>query len=103
MAVPSKRTTSSKRDMRRAHHALVASTHGKCQKCGNLALSHRACSNCGFYRGREVVNVLVKLDKKERKKREKEMARKEREQPPVSPERSRGGKEDKKKEEDVKE
>ena len=31
------------------------------------------CSNCGYYNGRQVVDVLAKLDKKERKKKEKEL------------------------------
>lgn len=80
MGLPAKRTTSSKRDMRRAHHALVVLVPGKCPKCGTAVLSHRACQHCGFYRGREVVNVLAELDKKERKKREKELARQEKTQ-----------------------
>lgn len=63
--------------MRRSHHALDAVNAGTCQKCGTPSLSHRACANCGFYRGREVVNVFAKLDKKDRKKREKEMAQQE--------------------------
>lgn len=40
-------------------------------------MPHNACQNCGFYKGREVINVLAKLDKKEKKKREKEMAQRE--------------------------
>ena len=31
------------------------------------------CKNCGYYAGRQVVDVLAKLGKKERKKKEKEM------------------------------
>lgn len=77
MGLPAKRTTSSKRDMRRAHHALDAINTGACPKCAKPVLGHRACANCGFYKGREVVNVLEKLDKKERKKREKELAAQE--------------------------
>jgi len=35
------------------------------------------CRNCGWYNGRQVIDVLAKLDKKERKKKEKELAGKE--------------------------
>ena len=77
MAVPKKRGTKSKRDKRRLHIFLKKPTLGKCPKCGHLVLPHTLCSSCGYYRGREVVDVLAKLDKKERKKREKEIKLKE--------------------------
>lgn len=35
------------------------------------------CGNCGYYNGRQVIDVLKKLDKKERKKKEKELAESE--------------------------
>jgi large subunit ribosomal protein L32 len=44
-----------------------------CPKCKKPILSHTACRNCGFYKGKEVVNVLAKLTKKEAKSREKEI------------------------------
>ncbi len=31
------------------------------------------CKNCGYYNGKEVINVLGKLTKKEKKLREKEI------------------------------
>jgi len=74
MALPAHRTTSTKRDKRRSHHSLSVLGLAKCTKCKNSVLPHKACSNCGFYKGREVINVLAKLDKKERKKKEKELA-----------------------------
>ncbi len=49
----------------------------KCPKCGKPFLSHTVCSNCGFYKGVQVIDVLKKLTKKERKAKEKEMAVKE--------------------------
>lgn len=74
MAVPKKRTTSSSRDQRRMHIFLKKPALAKCSKCGHFALPHAVCPNCGYYKGNEVVNVLKKLDKKERKIKEKELA-----------------------------
>lgn len=44
-----------------------------CPKCKKPVKSHTVCLNCGYYNGKEVIDVLGKLTKKERKKREKEM------------------------------
>jgi large subunit ribosomal protein L32 len=61
---------------RRAHHGLKDSVLSKCKKCGEPALPHSVCANCGVYKGREVIDVLKKLSKKERKKKEKELGTK---------------------------
>lgn len=80
MAVPKKRTTSSKRNMRRSHHGTARVQLSDCPRCSNFVPPHTACPNCGTYKGREVIDVLKKLDKKERKAKEKELAKKEAEQ-----------------------
>ena len=48
-----------------------------CPNCKKDKLPHQICSHCGYYKGKEVINVLVKLEKKERKQREKEIKEKE--------------------------
>jgi large subunit ribosomal protein L32 len=55
MPTPKKRTTRSKRDMRRSHDFAVPKTTNKCANCGSLKLPHTVCSSCGYYKGEEVV------------------------------------------------
>jgi large subunit ribosomal protein L32 len=62
---------------RRSHHALSGIASIKCPKCGADTLAHHVCKNCGFYKGREAVDVLRKLTKKERKQKEKELTEKQ--------------------------
>lgn len=73
MAAPKKRGTKSKRDKGRLHLVLKEPNLSKCPKCGVLRLSHSACLSCGYYKSRQVIDVFAKLDKKERKRREKEI------------------------------
>jgi large subunit ribosomal protein L32 len=55
MAVPKKKTSKSKRDMRRAHDALVAPGMSTCPQCKEPKQPHRVCPSCGTYKGREIV------------------------------------------------
>lgn len=77
MGVPKKRHSKSKVGRRRLHIFLEKPNLIKCLKCGHLVLPHRVCPHCGYYREKEIINVLAKLEKEERKKREKEIKEKE--------------------------
>ncbi|MBU1255681.1 50S ribosomal protein L32 [Patescibacteria group bacterium] len=77
MPVPKQRHTKSRRNKRRSHHALKKKALFTCPKCKELVLPHCLCESCGTYKGKEMIDVLSKLDKKERKKKEKEMAAQE--------------------------
>jgi large subunit ribosomal protein L32 len=54
--VPKRRTTSSKRDMRRANYDKVAAPNlVPCSNCSAPSLAHRICAACGFYGKRAVL------------------------------------------------
>lgn len=55
MAVPKKKTSKSRRDMRRSHDALTAPGMSVCPQCDEPKQPHRACGSCGFYKGRDVL------------------------------------------------
>ncbi|HMO01379.1 MAG TPA: 50S ribosomal protein L32 [Oligoflexia bacterium] len=57
MAVPKKRTSHSKRNMRRSHHAWTRVGFIICSDCGETRMRHHSCPACGTYRGRKVVKV----------------------------------------------
>lgn len=56
MAVPKRRVSKARRDKRRSNvWKLEAPAIQKCPQCGEYKRSHRLCSNCGYYNGREVI------------------------------------------------
>ena len=73
MAVPKKRHTKSRRNKRRGNIFLQKPTLVSCSKCGKDSLPHMVCSNCGYYKGREVIDIFKKMTKKEKKAKEKEI------------------------------
>ena len=74
MAVPRHSHTRSKVGKTRMHKHIKRVFLNVCPKCKKPALSHTVCKNCGFYKGKEVVNVMAKLSKKEKKAKEQEIA-----------------------------
>jgi len=55
VAVPKRRKTASKRNMRRANHDKVTAPNiVPCPNCSAPMASHRVCPACGFYKGRAV-------------------------------------------------
>jgi large subunit ribosomal protein L32 len=59
MAVPKKKTSKSRRNMRRAHDALPQKQASQCSNCGAHKVSHHMCPSCGHYRGRQVLDIAI--------------------------------------------
>jgi large subunit ribosomal protein L32 len=54
MAVPKKKTSKSRRNMRRSHLALEGNAHAECSNCGEMKRPHHVCAACGHYDSRNV-------------------------------------------------
>ena len=58
MAVPFRRTSKTKKRMRRnVNYKITENSTVKCPKCGEAIRPHRVCSNCGTYKGKTVVET----------------------------------------------
>ncbi len=57
MALPKKKTTKTRRNTRRAHHALRPPALTDCQSCGHRIPPHRVCPKCGHYKDRLALNT----------------------------------------------
>ncbi len=61
MAVPKKKTSPSRRGMRRAHKHATYDLMVDCGNCGELRRSHHMCLHCGDYKGRHVMMTRTQV------------------------------------------
>jgi large subunit ribosomal protein L32 len=57
MAVPKRHQSHQRTRTRRAHDALSVPATSVCPKCREAKAPHRACSKCGYYKGKKVIEV----------------------------------------------
>ena len=57
MPTPKRKTTKSKSRQRAAHWKATPPTYAECPQCHQPKLPHRVCGNCGYYAGREVIEI----------------------------------------------
>ena len=57
MPNPKRRHSQKRTSTRRAHDFLKGPSLSECPNCHEKKMPHRACSKCGHYKGREVLDV----------------------------------------------
>ena len=57
MAVPFRRTSKTKKRMRRTHLKKEVGAVTTCPKCGAAIRPHRACTKCGNYKNENVLKI----------------------------------------------
>jgi large subunit ribosomal protein L32 len=65
---PKKRHSRARQGKRRAAIHLAVSKTVLCANCKTPVLAHMVCKHCGFYKGKEVLGLLARKEKRLRKK-----------------------------------
>jgi len=55
MAHPKHKISKQRRNKRRTHQKLELPALANCSNCGATVLYHRVCPQCGYYRGRLII------------------------------------------------
>ena len=55
--LPKRKVSKSRRNRRRAHHALTLDHLVVCETCGEYRVAHRVCPKCGSYKDEQVYEV----------------------------------------------
>jgi large subunit ribosomal protein L32 len=61
--LPKRKISKGRRDRRRAHDALKAINLVQCANCGEMRMHHTVCPSCGFYQGREIIEIETEKKK----------------------------------------
>ena len=64
MPNPKRRHSNTRTRKRRTHDVMKAMATQPCVQCGNPIASHRVCPKCGYYKGRQVIQIKIKDKKK---------------------------------------
>ncbi|OGH18464.1 MAG: 50S ribosomal protein L32 [Candidatus Levybacteria bacterium RIFCSPHIGHO2_02_FULL_37_18] len=60
---PKKRHSRARQGKRRAHIKMTLQTETVCSNCGSKILFHRVCKNCGYYKGKAVIQKKTRNEK----------------------------------------
>ena len=58
MAVPKRKSSKARKNKRRSNvWKISVPGFSKCSQYGELKAPHKACANCGYYKGKEVIKM----------------------------------------------
>lgn len=55
--LPKRKISKGRRNRRRAHDSIGTPKLASCSNCHEPMLPHRMCPNCGYYKGRQIVDM----------------------------------------------
>jgi large subunit ribosomal protein L32 len=57
MALPKRKLSKSRRGKRQSHQQAIPANLTTCPQCNEPKLPHHVCKNCGYYKGRPVLET----------------------------------------------
>jgi large subunit ribosomal protein L32 len=57
MALPKRKMSKSRRDKRQGNKKVALANLTTCPQCNEPKLPHHVCQNCGYYKGRPVIQA----------------------------------------------
>ena len=66
MALPKRKHSAARGRKRRTHWKIKVTSLIPCPQCKQLKFAHRVCISCGYYDGRQVIEIKVKEKKKKK-------------------------------------
>jgi large subunit ribosomal protein L32 len=57
MALPKRKISKSRGRKRRTHQKVTLANLSTCSQCNEPKLPHHVCPNCGYYKGRAVIET----------------------------------------------
>jgi len=64
VALPKRKHSAQRGRKRRTHWKIAKTNLIPCPQCKQLKLAHKVCLACGYYDGRQVIEIKVKEKKK---------------------------------------
>jgi len=77
MGLPAKRRTKQSKRERAAHFSLAKTSTVACSHCGRRIRSHIVCPTCGYYRGRQVLKIPGRVERRAAKRKKSETEKKD--------------------------
>ena len=66
MALPKRRHSATRGRKRRTHWKVKASGLSPCPQCKQPKIASHVCPSCGFYKGKQVIEIKIKEKKKKK-------------------------------------
>jgi len=66
VALPKRRHSKTRGLKRRTHWKIKAASLAPCPQCKQPKIAARVCPSCGFYKGKQVIEIKIKEKKKKK-------------------------------------